>query len=194
VNCDFEAGSSGWAEYSQQGSRIILSTSDSVLPLPVPPHGGSYAAWLGGLNNEISYIQQQVTISAGAPFLVYWHWINSSDVCGYDFGGVLINNIVVDQYNLCSSTNTNGWVTHSLDLSGYAGQSVTLQIRVETDSSDFSAVFVDDVSFRASAGAMPGEIVGPYKLDPTITKDKKGIVASGKNPQDFHAERYFSPK
>ncbi len=194
VNCDFEAGSSGWAEYSQQGSRIILSTSDSVLPLPVPPHGGSYAAWLGGLNNEISYIQQQVTISAGAPFLVYWHWINSSDVCGYDFGGVLINNIVVDQYNLCSSTNTNGWVTHSLDLSGYAGQSVTLQIRVETDSSDFSAVFVDDVSFRASAGAMPGEIVGPYKLDPTITKDKQGIVASGKNPQDFNAERYFSPR
>jgi hypothetical protein len=100
----------------------------------------------------------------------------------------------VNQYDLCSSKNTYGWTTHTVDLRAYAGQSVTLQIRVETNSSVNSNLFIDDLSFRASAGAMPGEIVGPYNLDPTITKNKKGIVASGKNPQDINAERFFSPE
>ncbi len=52
VNCDFEAGSSGWTEYSFQGWPLIFSSGD----LPLSPHGGSYAAWLGGDNDEISYI------------------------------------------------------------------------------------------------------------------------------------------
>jgi hypothetical protein len=148
VNGDFENGSTGWTEYSTHGYQIIINSS---FPGGVTPHGGSWAAWLGGDYNDISYIQQQVTISGATPYLSYYHWIASEDSCGFDVAGVLINGVVVDTYNLCSSQDTGGWVKHSVNLSAYAGQSVTLQIRVETDSTLNSNLFVDDVSFAFTA-------------------------------------------
>jgi hypothetical protein len=104
-------------------------------------------AWLGGSYNEISYIRQNVTIPAGAPILSYWAWIASADACGYDFGGVMVNSTVVNQFNLCTSTSTGGWVRRTVNLGAYVGQTVALQLRVETDSSLNSNLFIDDVSF-----------------------------------------------
>ena len=124
VNGDFESGTSGWTEYSTHGWPIIMTS----FPGGVTARSGSYAAWLGGDYSDISYVQQPVTISASAPYLVYWHWIASEDICGFDFAGVVVNGIVVDVYDLCSSANTNGWVKHSVNLGAYAGQSVLLQI------------------------------------------------------------------
>jgi bacillopeptidase F (M6 metalloprotease family) len=75
--------------------------------------------------------------------------------CGFDFGGVLVNNTTVDQFDLCGAADTNGWVQRSVDLSAYAGQNVALQIRVETDSSLNSNLFIDDVALSAAARAYP---------------------------------------
>jgi len=71
---------------------------------------------------------------------------------------VVVNETAVDVYDLCSSQNTNGWVKHVVNLSAYAGQSVTLQIRVETDGSDNSNLFVDDVAFQASPAVVENSI------------------------------------
>ena len=57
---------------------------------------------------------------------------------------------VVDEYVLCSDRNTDGWVGHNVDLTAYAGQSVAVQIRAETDSNLFSSLYVDDVAFRSA--------------------------------------------
>jgi hypothetical protein len=168
VNGDFESGPTGWVEYSLNGWDLILS----VPAFPVTPHSGSWAVWLGGDDDEISYVQQQVTVPAGSPYLAYWHWIGSDDTCGYDFGGVIIDSTVVDVYNLCSSANTGGWVKHVVNLSAYAGQSVSLQIRAETDSSLSSSLLVDDVSFQASASSMQDS--------PTLFDLKDAISKSGK--------------
>ena len=149
MNGDFESGPTGWVEYSSNGWDLILPNSSLI----VPPHGGSWAVWLGGDDDEISYIQQQVIVPPGSPYLAYWHWIASEDFCGYDFGKVIINSTTVDEYDLCSSTNTGGWAKHVVNLSAYAGQSVSLQIRAETDSSLNSNLFIDDVSFQASASS-----------------------------------------
>jgi hypothetical protein len=180
VNGDFETGSTGWTEYSYQGWSIILN---SGFPGSVTPHSGSWVAWLGGDDDEIAYIQQQVTISAGAPYLSYYHWIASEDFCGYDFGEVLINGILVNDYSLCSDNNTGGWVKHSVNLSAYAGQSVTLRIGVETDSAFNSNLFIDDVSLQASLSAS-GQIDGilPH-LDASTSLGKAGIVTQGEKPQ-----------
>lgn len=148
VNPGFESGATGWTQYSTHGWTLILN---SGYPTGVTPHGGSWLVWLGGDYDEISYIQQQVTVPASTPYLSYWHWIASQDSCGYDFGGVLVNGTVVSVYNLCSSQNTGGWVKHVVNLSAYANQSVTLQIRTEMDSSLNSNLFVDDVAFQATA-------------------------------------------
>jgi bacillopeptidase F (M6 metalloprotease family) len=123
---------------------------------------------LGGAHDEISSIQQEVSISSGAPYLVYWHLISSEDACGHDFGSVLVNDSIADVYDLCTSTSTGGWVKHSVNLSAYAGQLVTLQIQAVTDSSGFSTLMVDDVSLQASASASNG--IAP------ITQDGTGIL------------------
>jgi hypothetical protein len=156
VNGNFESGRTGWTEFSSQGYTLIRSSSS----LPVNPHSGSWAVWLGGAPDEIAFIQQQATVPAGAPYLAYWHWIASQDICGYDFGGVIINSSnVVNVYDLCSSQNTGGWVKHVVNLSAYAGQTVLLQIRAETDDSLNSNLFIDDVSFQSTPTIL--ETAGP---------------------------------
>jgi len=190
VNGNFESGSTGWTEYSFLGYQIILSSSE----LPVTPHSGSYAAWLGGDDDETSYVQQQVTISAGAPYLVYWHWIDSTDLCGYDVGGVIVNSSdVVDVYDLCATTATGGWVSHSVNLSAYVGQSITLEIRAETDSSIISSLFVDDVSLQASALASERD-GGFLNLDASNTQGKVGIVIQREIPQSINNERLLNSR
>jgi hypothetical protein len=169
VNGSFESGATGWAEYSTHGWPIIIN---SGFPGTVKPHGGSWAAWLGGELDDISYVQQSVGVSAGAPYLAYWHWIASADVCGFDYGGVLANGAVVDVYDLCSSANTGGWVKHVVNLSAYAGQVVTLQIRAETDSMYNSNLFVDDVAFQSSPVA--AALDAPPAFDPRTAVSRSG--------------------
>jgi hypothetical protein len=142
-NGDFENGRDGsWTEYSAQGWDLISTD------ITVPAHSGSWAAWLGGDNDEIAYIEQQVTIPSGSSVLSFWYWISSEDSCGNDFGGVIINgSTVVDAFDLCSSANTGGWVRRTVDLNAYTGQTIQLQIRAETNSSLNSNLFVDDVAF-----------------------------------------------
>jgi serine protease len=147
LNPGFESGAASWTKYSTHGWPVIMNAG---FPGTVAPHTGSWAAWLGGDYDDISYVQQQVTVPASTPHLTYWHWIASQDICGFDYGGVLVNGTVVDQYDLCDDNDTHGWVKHSVNLAAYAGQSVTIQVRVETDNLLNSNLFVDDFSFAAT--------------------------------------------
>ena len=151
TNPGFEQGQTGWTESSTHNFDLILNESglpSQMLPLP----GGQWAVWLGGADGEISFIEQTVTVLAGAPYLTYWHWIASNDFCGYDFAKILIGNTEAHVYDLCFDENTSGWQKYGVDLSVYAGQSVALQIRIETDPiSRSSSLFVDDVSFESQA-------------------------------------------
>ena len=146
VNGNFEQGPGvGWGEYSTHGWPLVMSTAQ--LPTSVPPHSGSWAVWLGGDYDEVAYIYQQATVPASNPLLTFYYWIDSEDFCGYDFGGVIINNaVVVDLFDLCTSTNTGGWVARTVNLGAYANQSINIQIRAETDNSLNSNLFVDDVA------------------------------------------------
>ena len=151
VNGNFEQGRGvGWAESSSNGWNLIYPSSS--LPAGVAPHGGSWAAWLGGDENEIAYLHQQVAIPAGSATLRFWYWGASNDSCGYDFGGVIVNSTVVaDRFDLCDAQDTNGWVQRSVSLAAYAGQMINLQIRVETDGSLNSNLFIDDVTIGNTA-------------------------------------------
>lgn len=157
-NGDFEAGRTVWAEYSSHNYINILEAAN----LPVIPHSGQWATWLGWGYDEIGYIEQTVTIPFGEPYLTYWHWIESEDYgCGWDYAVIYISGGgVADLYNLCVDENTHGWVKHWVDLSYYAGQTVALQIRVETDGVFRSSLLVDDVAFSASA-AQASDVMQP---------------------------------
>ncbi len=154
VNGDFESGRTGWIEYSSNGWILI----DDITGLPVTPHGGIWAAWLGGDNDEISIIHQQVVIPLSKPYLCYWYWIDSEDECGYDFGGVVLDTDAVNVYDLCTSTNTGGWTRQVVDLGAYSGQNVELQIRAETDEMLLSNLYIDDVTLASTRPGLTSRV------------------------------------
>ncbi len=150
-NAGFENGPAGWESYSQNGWGSILPDDQ----LFIAPHEGSWAAWLGADDDEVAHLEQGVVVPEEAPYLTYWHWIDSVDYCGYDFTRVVANESVLETYDLCRMTNTDGWTEHSVDLTDYAGQSISLRLEVETDGSLQSDLYVDDLSFQASASLAP---------------------------------------
>ncbi len=161
-NGDFESGRTVWTEFSSGGFPLIIN---SGFPTGVAPHGGSWAAWLGGAPNETSYIQQSVTVPPGSSTLSYWHWAASAETeCTFDFAFVRVNGSTVDTFGLCSSTNTGGWVKRTIDLAAYAGQTVQLQFRAETDFSVNSNWFIDDVAF-GSSGMTFDQVERPLPAD-----------------------------
>ncbi len=148
-NGGFEDGPKDWDESSSKQFPLIVN---SGFPPGTAPHGGEWAAWLGGLSNEISTIQQRVTIPTDGLHLTYWHKIDSIDECGhnYDLGAILVDGTTVDKYDLCSQVSTKDWEPHSVNLGAYKGRSVLLQIRVKTNDSRNSNLFIDDVSLAAA--------------------------------------------
>jgi hypothetical protein len=121
-NGDFEQGSVICQEYSSIGWPVIVQQ----FPPGVTAYNGTWAAWLGGDYNETTYIQQQVLVPSDHPYMSYWHWIASADICGYDVGGVLVKGTVVEAYWLCYDNNTNRWVQRVIDLRDYSGQTVSI--------------------------------------------------------------------
>jgi subtilisin family serine protease len=147
-NGGFEAGLTAWSEYSSNGYEVIVST-DSYPDLI--SHNGKWLAWLGGVLNEVAWIEQEMVVPTGAPYLHYWHWIWSEDTCGFDAASVWVDGGMVETYALCGLQNTGGYVEHVVDLAAYAGQPIQLRIRVETDAHFHSSLFIDDVSFQTGA-------------------------------------------
>jgi len=127
--------------------------------LPVSPNSGNWAAWLGGEFDETAFIQQSVTVPGTSPILRFAYWIGSEDECGFDFGGVVLNDTnVVDNFDLCNAQAMSGWAWRSVNLSAYSGQQVSLQIRAETDSTLNSNLFVDDIYWSS-------DVVGPAQVN-----------------------------
>ena len=152
TNGDFENGSTGWKESSSQGFQLICTKATCGAGLQ--PNSGDVLVWLGGGNRERSRLSQTLTIPAGQPAaLSYYHWIESEDYCGYDYGYVRIsvNNTLrtLKRYSLCSNQHTNGWVAQSLDLSAYVGKTVSIEFYVANDRSLISSLLIDDVALRS---------------------------------------------
>jgi hypothetical protein len=148
VNGDFESGNAGWMELTLQEQPLITHRDD----LPVPPYEGNWAAWLGGADEEVSLLQQMVTVPAGQPYLHFYGWSISEDFCGYDFVAVGLDGEIVDIATLCEENNTNGWVQFWLDMSELQGVNLLLQFAMVTDDSLVSSFFIDNVHFSANPG------------------------------------------
>jgi hypothetical protein len=150
-NGNFESGPSGWEQYSKRYEpHKIVQVGVDIPEFVVTARSGTWIAWLsGGYETETCYIQQTFTVPASTPYLAYWVRISSSDSCGNDSARVFVNDTVVDQLDLCESNNSSRWSKRVVDLRSYVGI-VTLRIQVDTDSWDWSNLYVDDVSLQAS--------------------------------------------
>jgi bacillopeptidase F (M6 metalloprotease family) len=146
-NGDFELGGNGdWTESSTNGYALILNTA------PIAPRSGEYLAWLGGADNETSDLSQTFVLPASGPiYLHFYYQLGSGETsCSFDLAGVMVNAALEWQSGLCQANNTGGWTKGAIDLSGYAGQTVTIHFKAVTDSSVVSSFLVDDVSFQAT--------------------------------------------
>ena len=165
LNGNFEAGPANWTQSSSHNWPMIVN-SDQVEGLPT--HSGIWIAWLGGDDDETSTIEQTVTVPPDRPFLTYYHGIASEDACGYDFGRVLVDGAVVEQYTLCRNNNTPDWAYRVVDLSAYAGRTVALQFRATTDGSLNSNLLIDDVAFNSATTVRAAPV--PFRWPAGITR------------------------
>lgn len=149
VNGNFERGPVGWQENSRQNSALISPRAGLG---GVAPHSGEWAAWLGGVENEIAVLSQQVSITAAQPRLRYWlHSLSTEADCQEDRFSLLVNGQqIVDQLYLCTTTNSD-WQLRAVDLRPWLGQTITLSWQVVTNGNGQpSNLFLDDVALVAA--------------------------------------------
>lgn len=140
----FELGNNGdWGSYSVKGANNIFLNNGS--------HSGSWLAWMGGLHDEIAYIDQTITIPADRPYLNYWWWISSAETtCAADLFWFIAGSTPVNGYYLCSPSNSTQWRHWYVDLSAYAGTAQRIRVQVQTNDSLLSSLYLDDFTFTAS--------------------------------------------
>ena len=146
---DFELGPGIWTEVSSQALLPLVIETNLI---NLPSHSGSFGTWLCGATNEVSSISQQVAVPTQTAILIYWRWIDSIAPCGEHEGEILVNGSIIDHFNLCADTATNGWERQVINLNNFRGQTITLEIRGNCNSPDerVSNLFLDDFVLQAT--------------------------------------------
>ncbi|MDH6580378.1 putative Ig domain-containing protein [Kitasatospora sp. MAP5-34] len=144
-NGGFETGSAApWTATS----GVINSDTTSE-----PAHSGSYDAWLDGYGSaHTDTLSQAVTIPAGCKAsFTYWLHIDTAKTgtTASDKLTVTANGTTLKTF---SNVNANsGYALQTVDLSAYAGQTVTLKFTgVENSSSAQTSFVIDDAAVNVS--------------------------------------------
>ncbi|WP_234326883.1 M28 family metallopeptidase [Streptomyces sp. NRRL S-337] len=143
ANGGFENGTSPW---TGDTGTIGAHAGQSA-------HGGSRFAWLGGYGyTATDTLSQSLTVPTGCSkaTLTYWLHIDTAetDHTAYDTFRVKVGDKI-----LTSSSNTDaapGYAQHTLDLSPYIGQRITLTFTATEDTSLQTSFVLDDTSLQVS--------------------------------------------
>ncbi|MCE7989107.1 MAG: serine protease [Caldilinea sp. CFX5] len=177
-NSNFEAGATSWKEFSLRNAKLVVKAETAK----IAAHSGLWISYLAGLNREVSFVNQKITLPRQQAGLQFWYWISSNDDCGFDFGGILVNSVVVDKFDLCTTTATKGWKLRTVNLNTYAGQTVELQIRAETDSFGPSILLIDDVALSGTFQA--AELAPPVDLPvEPLVKGDDSVQSAEQSPE-----------
>jgi serine protease len=142
-NPGFESGSTGWTATSG-----VINTDGAHA------HTGSGYAWLDGYGttHTDTLSHAAVTIPAGcSATLTYYLYINTSETTtatAYDKLTLSVNGTTVQSFS--NLNHGTGYVQRSVNLSAYAGQSVTLKWTGTEDVSLQTSFFVDDTALNVS--------------------------------------------
>ncbi|WP_241968500.1 putative Ig domain-containing protein [Streptomyces sp. ICBB 8177] len=142
-NPGFETGSAApWTA----SSGVIDDSSNA------PAHSGNWKAWLDGYGTtHTDTLSQTVTVPSGCKAtLSWWQYISTQETgkTAYDKLTVTANGTTVATYS--NADATSGYVQKSVDLSSYAGQSVTIKFTGKEDSSLATSFLIDDTSLQTS--------------------------------------------
>ncbi|WP_125568847.1 Ig domain-containing protein [Nocardioides baekrokdamisoli] len=158
ANPGFESGSANWA------ATFGVINSDNWMS-----RSGNGYAWLDGYSSAgTDTLSQKVTIPAGCKAtLSYWAYIytDQTSASAIDTMSVTVNGTKVQ--TLSNANASNDYVQHTIDLSAYAGQTVTVQwtgVQVGSTSTSF---LIDDTALNvapsaASTVARPANVSGSF--------------------------------
>jgi serine protease len=136
LNPGFESGSANWTSTSG-----VINTDGAYA------HAGSGYAWLDGYGStHTDTLSQSVSIKAGcAATLTYYLRITTqeSGSTAYDKLTLSVNGVAKQTF---SNVNAGPYAQRSLDLSAYAGQTVTLKWTGTEDASLATSFFIDDTA------------------------------------------------
>ncbi|MFF4359030.1 M1 family aminopeptidase [Streptomyces sp. NPDC001604] len=150
TNGGFESGTSPW---TQSSTSVITSRSGQTA------HGGTSYAWLDGTGGtHTDTLSQSVTIPSGCSTatLSFWLHIDTTETTSsiaYDKLTAKLGSTTLATYsNLDKNT---GYVKKTLDVSAFAGQTLSLAFTGSEDSSLQTSFVLDDIALDTSGGSTP---------------------------------------
>lgn len=155
-NGGFELGAaSGWTSSSSHDWTLI-GTADALAyseDTPrVEPYVGNYMARLGGSGYEISRLYQTVTFPNVTPLYLSTDWQlrgGAGTECNPLYGGALyleVNGQKLWDTYICEYVATGVWHRASDNVSALAGQTVTIEYRVEAPDFLWTFLYLDDIT------------------------------------------------
>ena len=137
-----------WADPPDCNGLWILDPS----PYIAPAYDGTYAYWAGGYCGELpssDYVEQSISIPADATnlkFMTLLNRTNADDPPDSDWFYVKVNGTPIYTQEMIQANNTYpNWVERTLDISTYAGQTVTLRFEASSAGDLIGNVLVDYV-------------------------------------------------
>lgn len=175
TNPGFES-SGGWS-----ATADVLSTSSERA------HAGNGYAWMGGYQNAVDSLSQDVQIPGAATqaYLQFWYRIGTDEttsVVPYDKMSVDVLSVpggskLVTLAQFSNLDRTSAWNQSSqYDLSAYKGQTVRIKFSATTDDLKITSFLIDDVVAFANASATPAGSASfsGNRTNYTITKTGAG--------------------
>jgi len=167
----FEAGlpNPAW----QTSSNVF---SDILDDLPNPaPHGGTWKAWMGGDNLIQETLAQTITVPSGVAGLKvsYWWRVDTSETSHpFDTLKVQVRDATGSPLQTLE-TLTDGdagptWQQSTFIVTNYAGQTVQLAFVAQTDDTNPTNFFVDDVSVvKTCPAGLAADVTGDCRVNVT---------------------------
>ncbi|MFF8635781.1 M28 family peptidase [Streptomyces pilosus] len=140
-NGGFESGTSPWT-----GNTATIGAHAGQAP-----HAGTRFAWLGGNGStSTESISQTVTVPSGCTraSLAYWLHIDTDESGSRAYDRFTVKAGGTTLATLSNVDAGSGYVQRSVDLSAYAGQTVTLTFTATEDYTLQTGFLLDDVSLR----------------------------------------------
>jgi hypothetical protein len=145
VNPGFESGSTGWSATA----GVIAQYGPYE-----PAHSGTWDAWLDGYGtSHTDTLSQSVTIPSGCSNYTLSFWLHidtfeTTTTVAYDKLTVTLGSTTIATYS--NLNKASGYVQHSFNVSGFAGQTVTLKFTGVEDSSLQTSFVIDDTALNVS--------------------------------------------
>ncbi len=169
INGDFELGVSGWSASSVNGYRGIYAETDpewtAAFQSSISANSGVYAIWFASCQgvDEAAAVWQRIVVPPNTRTLSFFSLPLSRESTSAgrqcnspDRGSVLIDGVQVDELRLCEKLDSEGnplipgWSRRSIDITPYAGRTVTLRFAFESDIEFASNWLVDDVALSTT--------------------------------------------